>query len=406
MFKYKLQKLFFYSILSISLSHSYRVMAQEANSASTQISGLINAGQFEQALSVIENELKNNPKDPLLRFQHGISLAGLGKNDDAIIDFTRLTEEYPQLPEPYNNLAVIYAYKNQLDKSRAALELAVKANPNYVAAHDNLGDIYTKLAASHYEKAAGLDSKNESAKSKLNMLSAIANLPIGSKQVYNSGISQSSQTKPAFSFKSDAASANSINKNAASKQEQSKAEKLEKSKAEKELKEKLKAEKATEKAEKVQKEKHKKETEKAAVTEKENKPLPAPSKEKEAKPEKQTAAASNPAEEQEVIKAVNAWAGAWSSKNVDSYLGHYAGNFKPSDGSSRANWEAGRKSRIGDKGNIDVSVSETKVAISGDTATVNFRQVYKSDKLHDTSQKTLIMTKVNGKWQIKQEKGN
>ena len=228
MIKSKLQKLFFYSILSVIISHSHVVMAQEADSA--QISNLINAGQFEQALVAIDNQLKNNPKDPLLRFQHGISLAGLGKNDEAVVDFTRLTEEYPQLPEPYNNLAVIYAYKGQLDKSRAALELAIKANPNYVAAHDNLGDIYTKLAASHYEKAATLDNKNESAKSKLNMLSAIANVPIGSRQVYNN--TNSNQPRPAFSFKSDTSTSSSKYDDSKEQARKAKAERLEKAKAE------------------------------------------------------------------------------------------------------------------------------------------------------------------------------
>jgi hypothetical protein len=297
--------------------------------------------------------------------------------------------------------------------------MAIKANPKYVSAHDNLGDVYSKLAANHYEKAVNLDNKNDSARSKLNMLSAIANLPIGSRQVYN-GVASSAQAKQAFSFKSNTPNSSNLSAGGLSKQElekQAKAEKLEKAeKAEKlekaklEKEQKLKAEKL-EKSEKVEKAKKEVEakpaTSSAVVSNSPSKSAPTTSPTPTiTAPAKTVATSSNAGDEQEVVKSVNSWASAWSNKNVGSYLGYYSSGFKPNDGSSRAAWEEARKTRIQDKGNIDVSVSNPKVTVSGDTATVTFKQVYKSDKLHDTTQKTLVMVKVNGKWQIKQEKGN
>src|SRR5574344_1191979 len=80
------------------------------------------------------------------------------KPKEAIDTFTALTKEYPELPEPYNNLAVLYANQNQLDKSREALERAIRTNPSYSTVHENLGDIYAKLAGQAYSKALQLNA--------------------------------------------------------------------------------------------------------------------------------------------------------------------------------------------------------------------------------------------------------
>src|SRR3989344_173131 len=111
------------------------------------------------------------PRDPQLRFLRGVAQADSGKPADAITTFTKLTEEYPELPEPYNNLAVLYANQNQLDKARTALEMAIRTNPSYATAHENLGDIYAKLASQAYNKALQLDATNaNSVKPKLALI--------------------------------------------------------------------------------------------------------------------------------------------------------------------------------------------------------------------------------------------
>ena len=88
----------------------------------------------------------------------------------AIATFVQITQDYPELPEPYNNLAVIYASQNQLDKARTALEMAVRNNPSYAAAHENLGDIHARLAYQSYTKAQQLEASNPAVKSKLTQL--------------------------------------------------------------------------------------------------------------------------------------------------------------------------------------------------------------------------------------------
>ena len=87
--------------------------------------------------------------------------------------FTRLTEDFPELPEPYNNLAALYAQRKEYDKARTALEMAVRANPDYALAHENLGDVYAKLAARAYERAHQIDAANRRARAKASALAPI-----------------------------------------------------------------------------------------------------------------------------------------------------------------------------------------------------------------------------------------
>ncbi|MFY3384657.1 tetratricopeptide repeat protein, partial [Paracidovorax sp. MALMAid1276] len=136
-----------------------------------EITQLLRAGKPADALAKADQRLAANPKDPQLRFLRGVAQADSGKQGDAIASFTKLTEEYPELPEPYNNLAVLYANQNQLDKARTALEMAIRTNPSYATAHENLGDIYAKLASQAYNKALQLDATNaNSVKPKLALI--------------------------------------------------------------------------------------------------------------------------------------------------------------------------------------------------------------------------------------------
>ena len=134
------------------------------------ISKMAENGQQAAALERINTYLAANPKDAQAMFMKGIILAESNKRDDAIKAFTDLTEKYPNLPEPYNNLAVLYADAGQYDKAKNALETAIKTHPSYATAHENLGDIYARMASEAYDKALQLDSGNSRAQSKLAMI--------------------------------------------------------------------------------------------------------------------------------------------------------------------------------------------------------------------------------------------
>ena len=134
------------------------------------ISKMAENGQQAAALERINTYLAANPKDAQAMFMKGIILAESGKREEAIKAFTDLTEKYPNLPEPYNNLAVLHADAGQYDKAKKALETAIKTHPSYATAHENLGDIYARMASEAYDKALQLDGGNTRAQSKLSLI--------------------------------------------------------------------------------------------------------------------------------------------------------------------------------------------------------------------------------------------
>ena len=129
---------------------------------SVEVSQLLRAGKLSEAMTRADAYLSTKPNDPQMRFIKGVIQRNSGKQAEAIATFTKLTEDYPELPEPYNNLAVLYAGQGQFDKARVALEMAIRSNPGYATAHENLGDVYAKLASQAYDKALQLDSGNTS----------------------------------------------------------------------------------------------------------------------------------------------------------------------------------------------------------------------------------------------------
>jgi tetratricopeptide (TPR) repeat protein len=133
-------------------------------------SRLFKQGNHAAALEKIEAEITANPRDARARFLKGLILTEQNKPNDAIKIFTALTDDYPELPEPYNNLAVLYASQGQYDKARKALEMAIRTHPSYAIAHENLGDVYAKMASEAYDKALELDRSNAAAQTKLAMI--------------------------------------------------------------------------------------------------------------------------------------------------------------------------------------------------------------------------------------------
>jgi len=134
------------------------------------VSQLMRSGKLAEALAKADQYLAGKPRDPQMRFLKGVIQTEAAKPNDAISTFTKLTEDYPELPEPYNNLAVLYAGQSQFDKARAALEMAIRTNPSYATAHENLGDVYAKLASQAYSKALQLDAGNTGVQPKLALI--------------------------------------------------------------------------------------------------------------------------------------------------------------------------------------------------------------------------------------------
>jgi tetratricopeptide (TPR) repeat protein len=131
---------------------------------------LFKQGQHNQALDKVNGYLANKPKDAQARFLKGLILTEQGKTAEATKVFSGLTDDYPELPEPYNNLAVLYASQGQFDKAKQLLERAISTHPSYATAHENLGDIYAKMASQAYDRALQLDHGNTATQTKLAMI--------------------------------------------------------------------------------------------------------------------------------------------------------------------------------------------------------------------------------------------
>ncbi|MES2937875.1 MAG: tetratricopeptide repeat protein [Pseudomonadota bacterium] len=135
-----------------------------------QVQQLMRSGKLAEALAKTQQAIAARPKDPQMRFLQGVIHTEAGRPGEAIATFTALTQDYPELAEPYNNLAVLYAGQGQYDKARAALEQALRVNPNYGVAYENLGDVYARLAAQSYERAGRLEPKSPSVPAKLTLV--------------------------------------------------------------------------------------------------------------------------------------------------------------------------------------------------------------------------------------------
>jgi tetratricopeptide (TPR) repeat protein len=293
-----------------------------------------------------------------------------GKQADAITTFTKLTEDYPELPEPYNNLAVLYAGQSQFDKARAALEMAIRTNPSYSTAHENLGDVYARLASQAYNKALQLDGASAEVTPKLALI----------RELFKPNVRNAltPAAKPTAAAPSPAASAvtASVAKPAATVAATT--------------------------------------TAAAAV-----KPVPAPT----VTPATTitpavVAAATTPAATplkpavadattKEAEAAVRAWAKAWSSKDISGYLSAYGKAFTPSGKQSRSAWEDERRQRIAGKSSISVKLENLTVTVNAGKAEAKFRQDYRADALSVSSRKTLDLVKVGDRWLIvKESTGN
>jgi len=349
----------------------------------SDITALLKSGKAADALAKADQRLASAPKDPQLRFLRGVAQADSGKPNDAIATFTQLTQEYPELPEPYNNLAVLYAGQNQLDKARTALEMAIRTNPSYATAHENMGDIYAKLAAQAYNKALQLDATNSAA---LNpKLALIRELFAPGR---TPGVPTRTATAPAAAAATRAPAAPAVASAPPATPPAVAAAPV------------VAAAPAAAPKPPVA----------APVTPvAETAPAAAPVRTPAAEPVSAPAARSDSASgadtaaQQDVESAVKAWAAAWSARDMKNYLSSYGKQFDPPGSQSRSAWEKEREARIVGKKQIKVTITDLSVDVKGDKATARFHQAYSADTLSVASRKTLELARSQGRWVIVRE---
>ena len=161
----------------------------------SKLNKLIEEKDYLAAKKIVEQLLDSDKENPQLLFIDGVLLSELGEIDKAINVFVSLTKSHPALPEPYNNLAVLYAQNGNFDLAKTALEKSIKTHPSYATAHINLGDLYTRMASESYNQALQIDKSNKNAKTKLSLIKKLFNFqPINKNIVLAEDTEQKTQS--------------------------------------------------------------------------------------------------------------------------------------------------------------------------------------------------------------------
>lgn len=323
------------------------VLVASVAASNEEIQRMIQQGSFEKALVLAEEQLSVNPDEIQTLFLKGLILARMDRLKESEAVFIGLTEKHPELPEPYNNLAVVYAASGDYDKAEEALRQAINTHPSYATAHENLGDIYAKMASQAYNNALKLDSDNQETREKLSMISDLISVPVPVAVAQKSEVQQPeslSQTAPKTAPTSD--------------------------------KKEIKSEPALAKFE----------------------------------PEPTTILQppfDRDAARKEVKTAVNSWANAWSAKDVDNYIKSYSAKFVPPNKLTRSKWHEQRRLRLTKPRFIKVVLGNMRIEIlSQDLALVRFVQTYQSDNYKDQVNKQLLLNNVDGVWLISKEESS
>ncbi len=306
---------------------------QDANQAFRQ-------GNNQIALEKVNGFLTANPKDAQGRFLKGLILTELNRFPDAIKVFSGLTEDFPELPEPYNNLAVLYAAQADYERAKNSLEMAIRTHPSYATAHENLGDIYAKMASQAYDKALQLDKSNTSAQTKLALIRDLFSptpRPQEPSKLTDAGKGKG-KAKPAAATQETPATPSAA-------------------------------------------------VEPAKPSKEAAKPVQAPIEPKA-----------------QIERTLHAWTEAWSARDPDAYLGFYSTQFKVPAGSDFATWSQERKARVTRPEFIKVAIDRIKIKLKGDKAQVSFTQRYESNIVKDSGKKTLALVREDSAWKIVEER--
>lgn len=135
----------------------------------TEARKLLDAKRYDEAIAKLDAMSQSRPREAQARFLKAVAQADHGRSQEAVETLRALVADFPELPEPRNNLAVLYAAQGNYALARDELELAIAAAPDYAIAHENLGDVYARLSVAEYERAAALDKTSKTAPQKLKL---------------------------------------------------------------------------------------------------------------------------------------------------------------------------------------------------------------------------------------------
>lgn len=337
-----------------------------------EIRDLAESGRTYEALSRLEPLLEAEPDWAEGLLLKGILLTRLGRVDEAKEIFLGLVKSSPELPEPYINLAALYAGAGDYDRAVRILKRALATHPSYLAAYENLTKVYGKLASEAYRRALGDEAETDEEAVELVLVEQIYPRATPATEVATADEAQPAEPAPAV----DSLAADVF----------------------------------------VPQPEHPTggdlpvEVVSPAVAEADEIFIPV-----EEATTVEIQAGAEPATDADrgaqtapdlglVPEMIDEWALAWTEQNVEDYLGYYSREFAPTNGLSLEGWEAMRRGRLTGPGFISISVEDLEVEEEGPgKAEARFIQLYESNVLQDSCVKLLSLVWEDGGWKIAAE---
>ena len=135
------------------------IKAVAAATSVAQLHELITQQRFVDAAATGEQLLRQNPLQPQTRFLTAYAHQMSSQTDRAVSLYQGLIEDHPQLPEPRNNLAMIYLAQGDYDRASQLLVDAPNTHSSYATAYDNLSQVYKGIASEAYRRAVSESSE-------------------------------------------------------------------------------------------------------------------------------------------------------------------------------------------------------------------------------------------------------
>ncbi|MCH9652106.1 MAG: tetratricopeptide repeat protein [Deltaproteobacteria bacterium] len=350
-------------------------------------------GQPRQALQRLNTYLSQHPGEfdgLLLKGNLLIEAKAPNKAEEI---YQRLIRDFPQQPEPYNNLAVLHATEGRYEDAAEVLQQALFTHPSYRAAYENLGKVYGRFASQAYTEALGVRPPEDTEPINLVLLAKAEPSGPTSPQGTSPQMARAQVARP------QAASNSRLPQPGQPPARPTVSRPSETSRPSESQRPKPAGPQATQET---------------PTTHSRSSGAAEPAAAVPSTSEEATMEATRPASSPEIASStdpdfdsnaitqmVRAWARAWSEQRVSDYLDFYSRSFRPESGASREAWAALRRRRVQGPKSIRVVVNEfTPPVLREETASITFTQIYSSDNFSDTMRKSLVLGWEEGAWRI------
>lgn len=348
------------------LQHRIELNSRLLASELLQIQALRDSGDHVRASGLIDRYLSDNPQDPNGWLIYGVSLMDRGKLQAAEDVFSKLTLIYPDVPEPYNNLAAISARRGDSAKAIDLLLQAFSTHPSYAQVQLNLKAVYASLAAQVNNRIHDLEVSDSLVRPNLGAID----------QVYIAKpIEALACIKPETAFLADRLDVNLAKRGGQQSFSDLPAISLKKEAV----------------------------VDLAADEKSETKVKPEPSSINVAGINEVLLVPDSEIKEH-LTNIIYRWSSAWSMRDVKQYTNFYVDQYQPIKTVAHTQWVRDVENRFSEVQVIQVRVSNiSMVAMSHGRIRTVFQHTYESNSRQESIFKTLIFSPVSGKWKISAE---